>query len=854
MLNEGRGRASHVSLPAVRRRKALLAAATAFTLTATANLAPAFVWPSVPERIAKVLEAGDPEARREAALQLVRLSASQAEPLVTKALGDEDVEVRLFAARAGARLLLHTAAEAAIPWLSEADPRLRLAAAELLRKVPLAKASAALGRVLSDPEPRVRIAAAGALGELDGPEPVIPLLGRLDDPNAAVRVEVVRSLSRLSDARATFALVGKLNDAAPEVRAEAARALARLSDPQSSGALARSLRDPSPEVRIAALEALGRLRAEDAVSAIAELLDEPNAVEVERAALRALGEIGSDEAVTVLVRELREEKPSAASTPARKALVAAGPDAVEPLLDLLNAPPSPRAAENAALTLAELRSERAPAAILTGLRRGNLGPEAGLRALGLLGDPSVTAKVLEHLAHPRASVRLEAAQALQAILRPENPDGRAVEPVVEALRRKGITSTEKAALIGVLGRTGSPRALPELGYWAKTKELRRPALAALGNLGPMGQDEVLLEALEDEQATVRWEAAKALAAAASEPTTLRLLDDLVNAAVADRGALGVAVSGAMARATSEEIVERAAELIESANETARDAIFEGLGRQRGARAGALLAKLARTGSVEDRRKIAEALAGHPEAKEAFFLLAEDAHPSVRATAIWSLAAAAATGNLAAEPLLGRPETSAFERALASLEDADATVVANAVAAVARLAKAAGTDEARKAAVTTLCQALDRRGGYVRANALAGLRLLEARCADGGKEREILRRDASEAARMEAAKLIRSVLGSDEEADERALLRCEIDERAARVAALCRRGEGAPETGSAPIAIFVIPDGRTEPLPSAPFALKLPDGFVRLGMADRRGAILEMAAPKGSLTLLPPDEL
>lgn len=341
--------------------------------------------------------------------------------------------------------------------------------------------------------------------------------------------------------------------------------------------------------------------------------------------------------------------------------------------------------------------------------------------------------------------------------------------------------------------------------------------------------------------------------AASEATTLRMLDDLVNAAVADRGALAVATSGAMARATSEAIAERAAELVGSANETSRDALFEGLGRMKGATAGSLLAKLARTGSVEDRRKVAEALAGHPEAKEAIFLLAEDADPSVRATAIWSLGAATSTADTPAEPGIGRPEASPLGRALASLGDADGAVVANAVAAVAKLAKAAGTQDGTEAAVQASCKALDHADAYVRANALAGLRLLGTRCADGAKEREILRRDASEAARLEAARLLSAVAAEDRDADERALLRCEIDETSARVAALCRGRSAASYEGITSITVFVIPDGKTEPLPGAAFALKLPDGFIRIGMADRRGALTEIAAPKGSLTLLPPDE-
>ena len=838
----------------MRLRKAFLTAATGLVLATVTSLAPAFVWPSMPERLGRVLEEGDVQARREAASKLSGLLASQAEPLVAKALGDEDVEVRLLAARAGARLHLATAAEAVIPWLSEADSRLRLAACEVLRKVPLAKATAALGRVLSDPEPRVRMAAARALGELDGSEALTPLLSRLDDSQAAVRVEVVRSLSRLADRRATFALASKLADAAPEVRAEAARALGRSGDAQSASALILVLRDQSPEVAVAALDALGRLRAQEAVPAIGELLDDTAPGEVSKAAFRALGEIGSSESVAVLVRSLSREAPEAELAAVRKALAATGPRAAEPLLSLLGAPPSPRAAEQAALAAAELGDVRVPAAILAGIRRGHLTPEAGLRALARAGDASVMAEVLEFLTHSRASVRMKAAQALVTLLRPEAPDGRAVEPLVEALRRKGIAVEEKALLILALGRTGSPRALPELGYWAKTKELRPMAVTALGELGPAGQDEVLLEALEDEQASVRWEAAKALAATASDATTLHLLERLVDAPGADRGALGIAVSGAMARTMSDTVAERAAELGEQANGPARDALIEGLGRLKGARAGELLARLAREGGEEDRRKVAEALAGHPEAAHTLLSLADDPAPAVRSAAIWSLGAIAMPAKEpSSETAPGRPERSRLERALASIEDPDGQVVANAVAAVARLAKAEGDQDARAAAVTALCTALDDRRGYVRLNALAGLRWLDAHCGDGAKARALLRRDPSEMVRMAAAKLLASVPAEAPEQARRALVRCEIDEASARVAAVCRRGEPERVAAATSVTVFVVPDGKTEPVPGAPFALMLADGFVRLGLADRRGALHEHAAPRGPLSLLPASE-
>ena len=60
--------------------------------------------------------------------------------------------------------------------------------------------------------------------------------------------------------------------------------------------------------------------------------------------------------------------------------------------------------------------------------------------------------------------------------------------------------------------------------------------------------------------------------------------------------------------------------------------------------------------------------------------------------------------------------------------------------------------------------------------------------------------------------------------------------------------------SAPLLVFVVPDGKSFPVPLAPYALLRADGFIRSGRADRRGAIFERALPKGEVTLLVPAAL
>jgi hypothetical protein len=96
--------------------------------------------------------------------------------------------------------------------------------------------------------------------------------------------------------------------------------------------------------------------------------------------------------------------------------------------------------------------------------------------------------------------------------------------------------------------------------------------------------------------------------------------------------------------------------------------------------------------------------------------------------------------------------------------------------------------------------------------------------------------------------------ADERAlSSRALWRCAVEDRHATVAEQC----AAPPRqvkGTDDVLIYVVPDGRAEPVARAPFALVLADGAMRLGVADRRGVVFEAAAPEGALELAVPAAL
>jgi HEAT repeat protein len=842
-----------------RLRLALAALALAAAVSAAGD-AGAFVWPNVPDQIARGLASGDVSERRLAAQRLVELPPEIALRLAALAMGDPDVEVRLRAAQAAIAQRMPRAGDQVVGWLTESDARIRLSACDVIRASPTDRSVAALGRVLGDPDPHVRLAAAAAMGSSGMTLAVSPLLGHLDDTSAEVREEVARALGRIGDARAVVPLIGKVQDSVFEVRRVVARALGDLGDLRAQSALMLALQDVLPEVRLAAVEALGKLRSDEATAAIASLVETSDesapgypgrppgqsgvgAGEVRAAALRALGRIGSDGAIKVLIAALGKDDPAAQRSPVRDALVLGGKRAAAALTVVLSGSPGQNTAAGAALVLGALRAAEGTGAVVRAMARGVVPQRYGLRALAQIGSPSALPTVLEVLDDADPAARKEAIRAAIALLDPAHVDGRPVDPARAALAEAGTPIDEKIELCRLLGRTGAPRAqavlLPLVN--AKPIALRLAVLEALGTLrvGSPAVDQALLAALDDESAELRLKAATALSRVGSPAAAPALLDRLAVAAEQDRGALGIALSGALGRATDAALAAKVRAAVATAPEAARDALIEGLGRMRTPEAGSALGALG-AGGIDDRRKAAEALGGHPEAAEALVKLAGDPDPGVRANAVWSLGT---TGKKAQQKTVE-----------ALVKDPDVAVAGNAAAAFGRIAAREGD---RDGAAAVLCPALAEARPYVRANALGGLSLAGARCEDG-LERTLLARDPSESVRLAAADFLSRAIarGGDQAqgaADRRALIRCAGEERDATVAIRCNKPLEVP-AATEDVAVYVVPDGRNVPLPRAPFALVRADGLLRLGLADRRGELFEFEAPRGVLRLAVPAAL
>jgi|GEM_PF-370831 len=834
----------------------------ALVLLVASTLAPApsaaLVWPDVPERVERGLSSPDPTSRRAAARELATLGAARATPLVLKAMGDQDVEVRLAAAQSAIALRIPAATDVALQWLGERETRLRISACEVAHALPNARAVPQLARALGDADALVRGACADALGGQASPDAVAPLAGKLDDPTPAVRSQVARALARLGDPRAVVPLVGKVQDSVPDVRQSVVRALGDLGDTRATQALLLALRDNVSEVKVEALAALGRLRAPEAASAIAPLALERNPA-VRQAALVALGRIATPDAVRALVRALGTQDDAGGTlerTSVRDALVAAGPPAAVELTAVLERGNSPTVATSAAWVLGELRATKSAPIIVAALRKGTLPAAAALRALAGAATANEVPVVLEFVADPSPIVREEARRAATALLDPTHPDGRAVEPLAATLRSPRTSPAERAAIATLLGRTGAPRAATELAGLVGSKDtaLRIAAIDALGALGAVPPsaadaaardangamtkaDDALVPLLGDPDAGVRLHAAVALGAVGGPRAITALLGKLEGGDEVDRYAVLAALGGILARHPDERAAARLFSELSLAAGPERDAVLEALGRARLPSVLRDLGTVAAKGDVDDRRTVAAVLAGHRGAPQALALtrtLVQDADPTVRAQAVFTLGS------------VGDAATLSLLVPLAKSGDPD--VATNAAGALARIASSLGPP-GQGAISAAACPMLVDGRATVRANALVALAAVRARCADGRAERTLLAEDSVDLVRAAAA---RAVASAPAPADRPALDRCVTQDRSAEVARVCRgRAPNATTAESRPpraVTVYVVGEAGAAARPRAPFLLEYEGGLLRAGVADRRGATFEAVAPAGDVTL------
>ncbi len=790
----------------------------------------AFAWPDVPERIERDLSSPNVDTRRVATRSLSSLTSRRAGPLILSAMADPDVDVRLESSRAAAALQLGEATSRAMTWLTDHDSRIRISACKLALAVPAPNIASALARALADSDAAVRGACAEAMGAQTASDAVTPLSARLDDASPAVRVQVARALGRLRDRRSVLPLLGKARDTAPEVREEVIRSLGTLGDERAHSSVLLALRDDAVEVRVAAARALAHLRALESAPALAELAVDRNLF-VRQAALSALGDLGSPAAVQSLVQLAEREEGSLglAPTPVRSALVAAGEGALAVLTYEAAKPSSKATGATAAWVLGELHAASSADALAATLRGGTTPPEVALHGLAGAGTAAQVPLVLEFLQHSSLTVRSEARHAATVLLSPIHPDGRAVDPLVAALRDRRSSPAERAELATALARTGSPRAAVTLAGLVHANDMATQ-LAAIDGLGLLASvssnheieeasDASLIPLLAHADERLRMHAASAAGAGASLRSARLLLAALDSDGPIVHLAALTALAGIFERYPTD-LVERLYGMLWRVAGPERDAVLEAIARARWPGALTRLLEVTRSEDVEDRRSIASFLGSRgPSATAMVSQLTRDPDPGVRANAVWTLG------------LLGGSAEISIAANLTA--DPNANVKGNAVAALARLL---ARNEPSAVAAAALCPLLASSQSRARANALVGLAEARTRCGDGARERSLLTTDASDFVRRRAALLLTRVpLGGDHDAFEL----CKRGDVSSDVAMACAvRFPQAPTYSSRGSAFFIFDETGSSPKRETPYVIDYLDSYIRGGFADRRGVVFD----------------
>lgn len=102
---------------------------------------------------------------------------------------------------------------------------------------------------LDDSDQDVREKAALGLGLISTPDAIPGLLKALEDPDAQVREKAAIGLALRRDARVASALIAAMSDPDAQVREKAAISLGTSGDPRAAAVLERALQDPDAQVR-----------------------------------------------------------------------------------------------------------------------------------------------------------------------------------------------------------------------------------------------------------------------------------------------------------------------------------------------------------------------------------------------------------------------------------------------------------------------------------------------------------------------------------------------------------------------------------------------------------------------------
>jgi HEAT repeat protein len=444
-----------------------------------------------PQLLGTLVADGENAARRNGALAALEAQGPYAVPYLCDLLTDADAELVMFALQVLTRIGDPAATAAIAPLVRHPDLNVAQAAIEALGRFRTADAAPALVARLQG-DLWLQLAAVNALGEIGAPAAVEPLLSLV--PDSLVAEQAVRALQRIAAPESLPALLGLLVRVSERPLRDAIL--------EAAGVLLDLHPEPAP-LASACLESFEPSARAELVGFLGGILGGPAGPEapaVQAAASVALA-AGLAPLYPPILARVADPLASwaellwrqhARTTPAEVTALLTHPD-----------PDVRRGTLRAArFTADDLPAVRA--------RLDDSRPAvraAACRALGLLGDASATAALVERLGSAEPDERLEAAHAigrlggaalseLRPLLRP-TADEPTLLAALEALRAAEDAALEREVL-ALLDGGSAP--------------VRSAALRALAAMPGSRADVALVRALADRDESVQVEALELLVA------------------------------------------------------------------------------------------------------------------------------------------------------------------------------------------------------------------------------------------------------------------------------------------------------------------------------------------------------
>lgn len=445
-------------------------------------------------RLRAAFEAGNPPERHAVIRRARRVESTAILPLLREALADEESSVSLEAADALLERRDEASLEVILEWLGSTDEAPRILAIRAVGRFRVESERATIERMLADRDAEVRRAVIDALDELGNGGPA--LCRALGDTDANLRVAAAEALGRLADPATEPALVGATRDVDARVRAAAIAAVSRIPGADATTLGLAGLEDRDADVVESSVRLLGRSGSVEVVPALAAELDaEDTAVAI--AAVFALANLDRVAAAPALAERLDDARLSnaivrALSSPTTEAEANA---CVHAMIRASTDESVRGIAERTLLACARAsrlddESERAI------VRAAHARPSPALAAaVSRLRDPDAARVATALAVEDELDLSLAALRGL-AERTPDEPDGRVVDPLVDAIPR--FDAERRVLAYRILGRAGSSRALPSLRRGPRDEGLaeRDARFVALATLAPADAASAALSAVD----------------------------------------------------------------------------------------------------------------------------------------------------------------------------------------------------------------------------------------------------------------------------------------------------------------------------------------------------------------------